>query len=103
MAIDAPVTKIHVAEEEFYMANGDSAPLAFNAEEAVVTAEATMVRLGSTPPVPSNDLVGAVAVTATGVTVIVTGGARGGLYELKVTFINAAGRRWSRLLNIHVV
>lgn len=102
MAIDAPVTKIHVAEETFYMASDDVAPLAFDAEEAVALAFATMVRLGSTPPLPSNQLVGNVTVTATGATVIVTGGARGGLYELKVSFINAASRRWSRLLNIHV-
>ncbi len=86
------------------MASADRAALGFAAEEAISGACAKLVKIGTDPPTDvTSTLVVDVDQEAQGCTVTVIGGKRGVTYEFTVTFENAAGRRWSRLLAILVV
>ena len=97
-------TPLHVKPPSIPMVSGDRIPLNLDAGEPIVDADARMVRLGTTPPVDvSQQLVADVNQEDAGCTVTIIGGERGGTYELTVTFTNAAGRRWSRLLTVLVV
>ena len=82
------------------IARADRVALAFDAQEAVTSASATVRRRGRETDVAgvveAVNLVGTVAT----VTVVGTPLERGGTYELAVTFTDAANRRWTRTLDL---
>ncbi len=74
------------------------------AGKVITGAFAKLIKLETDPPTDvTATLVADVDQEAQGCTVTVIGGERGAAYGLTVTFDNAAGRRWSRLLVILVL
>jgi len=83
------------------IAAGDREALAFNAETVIASATAILTRLDTYAAFPTGI---ETVVTATPlVTVTVSGLARGVDYELAVTFVTGAGRRWTRVVVLEVV
>ena len=95
----------------FYVGRTDRETVAIDAQQAVTTVTATMVRLPDSGPAVAvvgpiesavADGTAAVRVTVNGALAPGGGLERDALYQVAVTMTNSAGRRWTRTLPIIV-
>lgn len=101
MPIRLQKTDLSVTPPVYAMADTDRESIAFDAGSAITTATPVLTRIDTNAvvvgPVESSGVAGNIA------TVVVSGLTRGVAYELAVTFLNAAGRKWTRTLILDVV
>jgi hypothetical protein len=85
----------------FVMAAGDREAFAFDADEDIASANASLSLAGGTTLTPTVGLLENTVVAGSVVTCTISGLTADADYELRVTFVRADGTRWTRALAIH--
>lgn len=94
-------TDLSVSPPSYQLADTDKVALSINAQEAITTATAELIRLDTLAVMPAGNAV--VTPGASSATVVVSGLARGVTYELAVTFTRADTTKWTRTLVLECV